>query len=91
MSVTWGDAAIGMARNGDRGTAASGGDAGGREGRGGGDQPVEKLTLEAMTRTEGHGEDGRRRYRAHAAAGGGEVTDLHFAKRSPRTILSLRK
>ena len=72
------NATTGASNSGDRGTAASRGDAGGREGRRGGDQTVEGLTPGTVMRTEGHGEDGRRRYRALTAADGGEVTELEL-------------
>ena len=75
----WSNATTGVSHSGDRGTAARGGDAGEREGRGGGDETVEVLTPEVMVRTEGHGADGRRRYRASTAADGGEVTALDLA------------
>ena len=76
------NATTGASHSGDRGTAASGGDAGGREGRRGGDQTVEGLTPGTVMRTEGHGEDGRRRYRARTVAAGGEGVELDLANRT---------
>ena len=53
------NATTGASHSGDLGTAASGGDAGGREGREGGDQTVEGLTPGSVMRVARRGDDER--------------------------------